>query len=92
MWRTSPLKTPGGNFAAAIVHSGRRAYPFGPNYCIQVRMLNGLPSNCTYKRGNLYPIYNKPFDLLAEGVQKQNWLGDRDSNPDQMVQSHPSYH
>ncbi len=30
------------------------------------------------------------FDLSAAGVQK--WLGDRDSNPDQMVQSHPSYH
>ena len=23
---------------------------------------------------------------------KKLWLGDRDSNPDQMVQSHPSYH
>jgi hypothetical protein len=23
---------------------------------------------------------------------KKNWLGDRDSNPDQVGQSHPSYH
>jgi site-specific DNA recombinase len=56
------------------------------------RMLNALLSNCTYKRGTLYPTYKKPFDLLANGAQKENWLGDRDSNPDQMVQSHPSYH
>ena len=25
----------------------------------------------TYKRSNLYPAYNKPFDLLAEGVQNR---------------------
>ena len=56
------------------------------------RMLNVLLSNCTYKRGSLFPTYNKPFDLLANGVKKEKWLGDRDSNPDQVGQSHPSYH
>jgi site-specific DNA recombinase len=56
------------------------------------RMLNALLSNCAYKRGSLSPTYNKPFDLLVNRAKKENWLGDRDSNPDQMVQSHPSYH
>jgi hypothetical protein len=55
-------------------------------------MLNALLSNCTYEQGNLYPTYNKRFDLLVNGGKRENWLGDRDSNPDQMVQSHPSYH
>ena len=45
-------------------------------------MLNAVLWNCTYKRGTLYPTYHKPFDILAEGVKKGNWLGDRDSNPD----------
>ncbi len=55
-------------------------------------MLNTLLSSCAYKRGTLIPTYNKPFDLLVDGAQKQKWLGDRDSNPDQVGQSHPSYH
>ncbi len=55
-------------------------------------MLNALLSNCTYKRGTLIPTYNKPFDFLVNGDKKEEWLGDRDSNPDQVGQSHPSYH
>jgi hypothetical protein len=40
---------------------------------------------------------NQAFPKIDEwrseaGLGKWNWLGDRDSNPDQMVQSHPSYH
>jgi hypothetical protein len=32
-------------------------------------MLHALLSNCVYKRGTLYPAYNKLFDLLAKGPE-----------------------
>src|SRR3989454_8641289 len=48
-------------------------------------------SNCTFDRGSLSPTYNKPFDLLVGGNERGDWLGGRDSNPDNVVQSHVSY-
>lgn len=54
------------------------------------RFLNLLLSNCTYHNGTLCPSYRKPFDIIAEGVKTANWLGDRDSNPGFVVQSHTS--
>lgn len=39
-----------------------------------------LLSNCTLDRGTLYPAYKKPFDILAEGLQSEDWRGGRDSN------------
>ena len=56
----------------------------------KARLLKILLSNCSLKGGTPYPTYRKPFDLLANGVKTQNWLGDRDSNPDSVVQSHMS--
>ena len=35
--------------------------------------------------------YVKPFDLLVEGNETEDWLGGRDSNPDNGVQSAVSY-
>ena len=32
-----------------------------------------------------------PFDMLVEGNENGNWLGGRDSNPDNMLQRHASY-
>ena len=32
------------------------------------------------------------MEIALEKISGNYWLGDRDSNPDQMVQSHPSYH
>ncbi len=57
----------------------------------QARLLKTLLSNCTFDRGSLSATYSKPFDLLAEGNETGNWLGGRDSNPDNVVQSHVSY-
>jgi len=37
-------------------------------------LLNILLSNCTLNDGNLYPTYRKPFDLLAKGLSRSNWL------------------
>ncbi|GAI91722.1 unnamed protein product, partial [marine sediment metagenome] len=37
-------------------------------------ILNILLSNCTLNAGNLYPTYRKPFDLLAKGLSRSNWL------------------
>jgi site-specific DNA recombinase len=57
----------------------------------QARLLKTLLSNCSFDRGSLVPAYVKPFDLLVAGNETGNWLGGRDSNPDNVVQSHVSY-
>ena len=57
----------------------------------QAKLLKKLLSNCTFDRGTLSATYTKPFDLLVEGNETEDWLGGRDSNPDTMVQSHVSY-
>ena len=57
----------------------------------QARLLKMLVSNCTFDSGSLSVAYIKPFDLLVEGNETGNWLGGRDSNPDNLVQSQVSY-
>ncbi len=37
-------------------------------------------SNSTFDRGSLSVAYVKPFDLLVEGNETEDWLGGRDSN------------
>ena len=54
-------------------------------------MLKTLVSNGTFDRGSLLATYRKPFDMLVEGNENGNWLGGRDSNPDNRVQSAVSY-
>jgi len=41
-------------------------------------LLKTLVSNSTFDRGNLSVAYVKPFDLLAEGNETEDWLGVRD--------------
>jgi hypothetical protein len=50
-----------------------------------------LLSNCSFDRGSLSVAWVKPFDLLARGNENGDWLGGRDSNPDNRVQSAVSY-
>lgn len=38
------------------------------------RLLNFLLSNCTLDAGNLDPTYKKPFDLMAKGHSRSDWL------------------
>jgi site-specific DNA recombinase len=57
----------------------------------QARLLRTLLSNCTFDRGTLSATYTKPFDLLVDGNENGDWLGGRDSNPDNGVQSAVSY-
>jgi site-specific DNA recombinase len=57
----------------------------------QARLLKTLVSNSTFDRGSLSVAYVKPFDLLVEGNETENWLGGRDSNPDKRSQSPLSY-
>jgi DNA invertase Pin-like site-specific DNA recombinase len=52
----------------------------------QARLLKTLLLNCTFDRGSLYPTYTSPFDLLVKGNETGDWLGGRDSNPDNVVQ------
>jgi len=42
----------------------------------KARLLKILLSNCTLKDGTPYPVYRKPFDLIASGVKSEDWLGD----------------
>jgi hypothetical protein len=58
----------------------------------QARLLKTLLSNCTFDRGTLCPTYTKPFDLLVVGNETGDWLGGRDLNPDNVVQSRPPPH
>jgi hypothetical protein len=51
----------------------------------QRRLLKTLLSNCSLKAGSLCPAYRKPFDALVCGNETGNWLGGRDSNPDNVV-------
>jgi hypothetical protein len=66
---------------------------FAPNKLTvpQARLLKMLVSNCTFDRGSLLVAYVKPFDLLVNGNESGDWLGGRDSNPDNVIQSHVSY-
>ncbi len=57
----------------------------------QARLLKTLLSNCTFDRGTLCPTYTSPFDLFVKGNETGDWLGGRDLNPDNVVQSHVSY-
>ncbi len=57
----------------------------------QARLLKLLVSNSSFDRGSLSVAYVKPFDMLVEGNETGNWLGGRDSNPDNGVQSAVSY-
>lgn len=54
------------------------------------KLLDVLLSNCTLTDGIPCPTYRKPFDILVRGLQNEDLLGDRDSNPGSMVQSHVS--
>jgi site-specific DNA recombinase len=38
------------------------------------KILDLLLSNCTLNDGRLYPTYRKPFDMLAKGLSRSNWL------------------
>ena len=42
----------------------------------QRRLLDVLLSNCTLTNGSLCPTYKKPFDVLAQRVNNEEWLGD----------------
>ena len=53
----------------------------------QRRLLKTLLSNCTVQGVTLCPTYRKPFDVLAKGNETGNWLGVRDSNPENTFQS-----
>ena len=46
----------------------------------RARVLKTLLSNSILEGGKLEPIYKTPFDLVAEGVSRSNWLPGGDSN------------
>ena len=37
------------------------------------KFLRILLSNCTLENGTVRPVYRKPFDILARGVESKNW-------------------
>lgn len=40
----------------------------------RAKLLHYILSNCTLLDGSLCPTYRKPFDLLAKGLSRSNWL------------------
>lgn len=61
------------------------------------RLVNFVPSNCTWEDSEVVATFRQPFDLLAEttaiaarcgagntanSANVENWLGDLDSNQD----------
>lgn len=57
----------------------------------KARLLRAILSNCTLENGTPRFTYRKPFDILAEGVKTENWLGREDSNPHRQIQRLQSY-
>lgn len=39
-----------------------------------LKLIRILTSNCTLLNGTPYPTYRKPFDIIAKGFTRQNWL------------------
>jgi site-specific DNA recombinase len=58
-----------------LLELASRAYPLYSKQSAEQknRLLRILLSNCTLQAGTLRPIYKKPFDILAKGVEKENW-------------------
>ena len=50
------------------------------NSAERARLLKSLLSNCLVSGDKLVPIYNKPFDAVAVGVQTGDWYPREDSN------------
>ena len=49
-------------------------------------------SNYTVTSGSISVAMRSPFDLIIKANESGDWLGDRESNPDMLVQSQLSYH
>jgi site-specific DNA recombinase len=47
----------------------------------QAKLLRILLSKCELKAGKLYPVYNKPFDVLSEKPNFAKWYPQGNSNP-----------
>jgi len=43
------------------------------NHQERAKLLRTVLSNCSLKGGNLYPVYKKPFDMIAKGIDFENW-------------------
>jgi hypothetical protein len=40
----------------------------------KARLLKIIQSNSTWDGVNICPTYKKPFDILAKGLESENWL------------------
>jgi len=65
-----------------ILELAKKAYSLylGQDPTEKRKLLNILLSNCTFDSGNLYPTYNRPFDMLVENKEIVDWLPGQDSN------------
>jgi len=57
------------------------------NHQERAKLLRTVLSDCSLKDGTLYPIYKKPFDMIAKGLFIGNWRPQRDSNPRYRLES-----
>jgi len=47
----------------------------------RAKLLHYILSNCTLDNATLCPTYRKPFDIIAKGLSRQNWLPERGRFP-----------
>ena len=47
----------------------------------KAKLLRIVLSNCAINDATLYPAYRKPFDLIFQMANKEEWRRERDSNP-----------
>ncbi len=67
-----------------------KAQPPAPHHRWHSRRFRGKLATHRQKP-DIGPKMSRLLRIASTG-KKKNWLGDRDSNPDQVGQSHPSYH
>ena len=65
-----------------ILELAKKAYDLylAQNNFERRKLLNILLLNCTFYRGILCPVYRKPFDILAKGLQNSSMRGRRELN------------
>ena len=72
--------------ACRTLELSKRLFPLflESSYEEKASILKLLASNYSLVNSNdvsILPIYRKPFDIIAEGLSRLNWLPGRDSNP-----------
>lgn len=75
-----------------ISQKGRQLYENKATMTEKREVLNFVFSNLKLRDGNVVPVYQNGFEIIAKHAKNNTWLGNRDSNPNYRIQSAASYH